>query len=433
MAVTEPSVTGADGRRRASVEQEIERCVGAGTGKPRYDSVVVVGGAGVTGHSFAARLARSPQLGGQVVLAGPPIEESRRLIAGVSLRGAAADFISYALDVPFDALVAQITGGADPAPIARRQLACMAYRSDDGDDFAFTKPGPWQGGRNGYDRPIMIGARNSRTVAGIRELIPDDSVVDVGELPTSFDEARDLATGATPLIVNLTTDSTLLGNPRGSKPKWGIAAAQVPLAVPATGLRDPLLPAITMAPLTRRRGAIDVGYYMPFADPLSPAATWYGIMARPVQLDRVDKASELDAISDIVLAMGTSLGLDPVDPDQTLGRAFVPSTGWRAPGSSAPGTFELRQAAHCGIAAYYADGMTGGAVGGTMAAEAILRGADPYAATAKALARFRRWNWVWWLETARLPLVVDIGLRASVRAAMLHPHTSSRHHWASAA
>ena len=268
-------LTEADRTRRSVVTEEIERCLPTDApGRCGYDSVVVVDAGGVTAHSFAARLARSPELAGRVVLAGPPVEESRVLAAGVSLRGTTADFISYALDVPFDKLVNQITGGADPAPIAdHRQVACMAYLGEGG-HWQFTHRGPWQGGRQGYSRPIMIGARNSRTVAGIRELIADGAVVDHPELPSGYDEARDLAPGSKPLVVNVTTKSTLLGNPAAPKPKWGIAAAQLPFAVPDGGLADPLEPGITIAPLVRRRGAIDVGYYTPFADPLSPTASW---------------------------------------------------------------------------------------------------------------------------------------------------------------
>ncbi len=256
MAVTDQSLTAADQRLRASVARESARCLDGlddgGDGRSGYDSVVIVGGAGVTGHTFAGRLARSRQFAGRVVLAGPAAEESRRLTAGMSLPGSVADAICYALDVPFDTLVDRISGGARPAPIARPQPACMAQRPE-GEGWTFTKPGHWL-----------------------------------------------------------------------------------------------------------------------------------------LHADRLDKAAELDALADIVLGVGESMGLQAVGPDETLGRAVVPSIGWRAPAPGPPGAFDLRRAASCGIAAYYADGMTGGGLGGTLAAEAVLHGADPTAATAKALARFRR-------------------------------------------
>src|SRR5438552_6446049 len=90
--------TGPDRERFDYVERTIQECAGPRGAKPLYDSVVVVGGHGITSHTFAARLARSPEFAGRVVLAGPSPVEDRRLKAGVSLRGSACDFLAYALD-----------------------------------------------------------------------------------------------------------------------------------------------------------------------------------------------------------------------------------------------------------------------------------------------------------------------------------------------
>src|SRR5579872_4103476 len=120
---------GADRVRFDHVEKTIQECVGPRGARPIYDSVVIVGGHGITSHTFAARLARSPEFAGNVVLAGPSPTEDRRLKAGVSLRGSACDFLAYALDRSTDEVVRQIGGTHQKTPpIAYRQTASMAWK-----------------------------------------------------------------------------------------------------------------------------------------------------------------------------------------------------------------------------------------------------------------------------------------------------------------
>jgi len=434
-AVREPYVpTGPDRERFAHVERTIDSCVRRAGGRPVYDSVVVVGGHGITSHTFAARLARSPEFAGGVVLAGPSAQEDRRLKAGVSVRGATMDVLAYALSCSTDELVRTFAGPhATRPPIANRQTCSMAWR-DAGGRWTHSRVGAWQGGRNGHRRPGMYGFRNSRMAAGIRELMRLEAVVERHEPVTSLEHARSLATGRRPLVVNVTTDGGLLGNAT-STPRQAIVAAQMPYRESADGIRPPLAPASTYAPLMLRDGTVDVGYFTPYADPLSPDATWYGINARAVRLSRpLDREAELDALVEALYGLGEMMGLDPVDPDQTLGRAFVPAPPPRAPRSSLPGTLELRRACTPFIAAYYADGITGGALGSLVAAEAILRGADPYSAVAAALRRFRVWNCAWYVETVHLAAVVDRAVRLiGPELPMLWPHRTALHHWFSRA
>ncbi len=432
-AVPEPYVpTGADRTRFQYVTDTIDKLVGERR-TPLYDSVVIVGGFGITAHTFAARLARSPEFAGNVVLAGPPAKEDRRLKAGVSLRAASADFLAYALNTSSDAVVRQCAGAhRSDQPVAYRQTASMAYKDGKGDWHA-TRVEPWQGGKHGKKRPGMYGFRNSRTALAIRELAFQDGIVEKHEPVTSLEHARSLATGKRPLIVNVTTNGGLLGNETYT-PTAGIVAAQMPFKEKPGGVRGPLDPKTTYAPLVNREGAIDVGYYTPFSDPLSPEATWYGIMARPLRLRKpFDKERELDILVEETFGLGELMGLDPVDPDETTGRAFVPAPPPRAPKGSMAGTLELRRACTPFVAAYYADGMTGGTIGATIAAEAVLRGQDPYPAVAKALAGYRRWNYAWYIETVHLPMVVDRLMRISVRGAMLWPHRTAVNYWFSRA
>ncbi len=416
----------ADRARQLAVERRLAGWCGT-PGTPRYDSVVVVGGHGVTTHTFAARLAREPRFAGKVVLAGPPAVEDRRLKAGVSLRGYAADFVAYAVGCTLDRLVDRLTPGRNP--VATRQTVCMADIA--GDTATFSRVGPWQNHRNTHRRPIVYGFRNSATVAAIRDLA--GAVITVGDAPSTVDEARQLAPGERPLVV----DATRLGDLAGARSMsgWGIAAAQVPFAAPRALTGGPLAEQTALAPLVRRERRIDVGYYTPFADALTPTASWYGIVARPVDLraDGDDRDRHLDALTEELMAIGHGCGLEPVDPDETLGRAWVPAPSWSAPAERDDDVLDLRRACTPGIAAYYADGMTGSAVAGTAAAEAIIRGTDPATAAARALRPLRRWNYVWWAETVKIPRLVDALTRLSPPVALSWPHSTSVRYWSSAA
>lgn len=418
----------ADAVRRSHVNAQLDRWCGSVDAGPEHDCVVVVGSHGLTALGFAARLARDPRFVGRVTVAGAPTAEDRRLRAGVSLRGYAADHLLHALDTDLETLVDAITPGR--CPVADRQTVCIA--GTESDDVSLSRIGAWQNHRGRSSRPIVFGFRNSRTVAAVRELA-GDGIVFVPDEPATADEARDLATGTRPLIVDATRSGALVGDGVGSG--WGIAAAQVPFADRDIDARGVLQTRTALAPLVRRRGRIDVGYFTPFADHLTPGASWYGIMARPVRHpDEVDaRDAELDALVDELYRIGEALGLAPIDPDATLGTAWVPAPRWRAPRPTANGVLDLRSACTPGISAYYADGMTGAAVAGVAAAEAVLRGGDPLAAANAALRPLRRWNRIWWFETVRIPHLTDGLTRLWPSLALSWPHTTSIGRWASAA
>jgi hypothetical protein len=434
--VCEPyTPTGPDRERFDYVEKALSGIVGPRGAKPIYDSVVVVGGHGITSHTFAARLARSPEFAGHVVLAGPALVEDRRLKAGVSLRGAACDFLVYALNRSTDELVRQIAGThhRNP-PIAYRQTASMAWKDKATGKYTHSKVGNWQGGMKGRTRAGRYGFRTSRTAMASKELSNLDGIVERPEPVTSLDHARSLATGKRPLVVNVTTNAGLLGNATYT-PRQAIVAVQMPYREPASGLRAPFALATTYAPLVLREGTIDVGYFTPFSDPLSTEATWYGINARAVDLKKpVDKEREFGVLLEELAGCAEMMGLIPVDPEETTGKAFVPAPPVTAPKSSLPGTLELRRACTPWIAAYYADGMTGGTVGSLVAAEAVLRGVDPYPAVAKALRRYRVWNWAWYVETVKIPGITDVLLRKlGAEIAMIWPHSLPINYWFSRA
>lgn len=401
-------------------------------GTPQYDSVVVAGN-GIGALCFAARLARSEEFAGRVTVVAPPVEESRRLINGVSLRARAADYICAALGIGHDQLIAQMTGHAVGRPICHRQTACMAFQDGKG-DWRFSRLGTWQGGKSGSDRPIMYGARNTRTINAIWELMTDFGVHYVPEKAVSADQLRDYATGANPLLVNVTRNPALLGSEDSRKPNKKILAVQAPMIVRPGGLRHPAESATAFAPLVKRDGIVDVGYVTPFADPLSPRSSWYMIVARVVDGDSgFDKDEELDIMTDELFGISEALGLEADDPEETLAKACVPGSSYRRPKRSAPGILELKRHYYGGNPAYYADGMISAAMGGLVGAEALINGDDPEAAVWKAGRAFRWHNLIWGFETTRIAWAVDVLMRLSVPVAMSYPHSYGMPMWAAGA
>jgi hypothetical protein len=186
--------------------------------------------------------------------------------------------------------------------------------------------------------------------------------------------------------------------------------------------------------VVRRSGTIDVGYFTPFRDPLSPRSTWYGIYARVVDRNAAfNKDAELRIMTEQLFGVGEAMGLTPDDPEETLGRAFVPASPWGAVASSAPGTLELKRHYSGGAPVFYADGMIMSLVGGVVGAEAVIHGVNPDAAIRRALRPWRRHNGLWYLETNKMPFLSEMLMRANPTAAMAYPHTVGLDLWASAA
>jgi len=408
-----------------------------GGGKPVYDSVVIAGGKGITAWTLAARLARSEQFAGKVVIAGDPVTETRQLVNGCSMRGLSADWLSYALNVPQAQFIRQIAGpNYAGQPVATKQLTTMA-RPGIGGRWSIGPVASWQGGRRGLGRPLMYGGRNSRMANAIRELLDERGIIDVDDNITSLDDARALAPGKKPLLVNLTRNAKLFGADAPS-PKRVTLAWQCALRTGPNGLQHRVTGTSAFAPLVYREGAVNVGYFTPFADPLSPDATWYGLMVRPVAAPpgEIDKAREIALLREEVLGIAEAVGMEPVDVEETCFGGLAPAPPFGKVPRSAPGTLELRRLAAPGAVAYYADGILGGAISATIAAEALIRGVDPHDAIVKAMAPIRRINDIWWFETTRIPKLVDLAVgtsRLTTRLALGWPHTASVNYWASQA
>jgi hypothetical protein len=428
MQSIEGTLRGPDLARRIAVRDFLNKAI-PGRGMCAYDSAVVAGN-GIGALAFAGWLAQSPLFEGKVTVVAPPVVESRRLINGVSLRGRGIDFMSAALDTTLDDILEVTSGSADAPPVSYRQTAAMAVQQ--GRSWRFTKRGHWQNAL-AAERPISYGLRNSRVVAGMRELASKLPIEFVDERVESASHLRSFSAGRHPLLVNATTMPTLIGG-EAKPPKRMVLGVQAPFIAPEGGVSYPLEAQTAFAPAVRRAGTIDVGYFTPFRDPMSPRSSWYGIYVRVVDRDAAyNKEAEHRIMTEQLFGVGQAMNLIPDDPEETLGRALVPASPWGAVAPSAPGTLELKRHYSGGAPVIYADGMVMSLVGGVVGAEAVIRGVNPDTAIRRALRPWRRHNLLWVLETNKIPFVSDMLLRASPAAAMAYPHTAGLNLWASAA
>jgi hypothetical protein len=421
--------TDRDATRFTHIGKLIDRHAGSGPG-PYYDSVVIVG-AGFTASIIAARLARSEQFRGKVVLAGPRTEESRRMKDGATLRGHGTDYICYALGVPQNAYVDTLYGHiADGRGVGTRNLVAMTRKGRSG-AYEIGPIAAFQGQQRGYPRPLFYGARNSRMQAAIYELMDRDGVIESPDAVTSIDEAFDLAPGKRPLIVNAGHNSGLL---RSQAPTvdWATSAVQAPFKVKPGGLRHIETNASLVA-CVRRAKKIDVGLFNPYGDPLSPESTFYGIIVGQVsQRAGYDKQQELDTITEELYGLADLLGMEVDDADETLFAGMIPGSPWKAP-QSPPGTLELQLIAHQGVSATFSDGMTSGASAAVAAAEAVIRGTDPDRAARRAVREITRDRKIWNVSRNNLAVPFDLLLRVAPQIGAYYPYgTHARTTWASA-
>src|SRR6201987_1427057 len=428
MQAPERTVRGADLARRTSVRDFLNKTI-KGHGTCAYDSAVIAGN-GIGALAFAGWLAQSPLFEGKVTVVAPPVVESRRLINGVSLRGRGIDFMSAALDTTLDDILEVTSGSADAPPVAYRQTAAMAVQQ--GRSWRFTRRGHWQNAL-AAERPISYGLRNSRVVAGMRELASKLPIEFVDERVEAAAHLRSFRAGRRPLLVNATTVPTLIVG-EAKAPNRMVLGVQAPFIAAERGVSYPLEAETAFAPVVRRAGTIDVGYFTPFRDPLSPRSTWYGIYARVVDRNgQFNKDAEHRIMTEQLFGVAAAMNLVPDDPEETLGRALVPASPWGAVAPLAPGTLELKRHYSSGAPVVYADGMVTSLAGGVVGAEAVIRGVNPDEAIRAALRPWRRHNLLWFLETNKIPLLSEMLVRANPAAAMAYPHTAGLNLWASAA
>src|SRR5271163_983315 len=364
MQSLEGTLRGPDLARRIAVRDFLNKAI-PGRGMCAYDSAVVAGN-GIGALAFAGWLAQSPLFEGKVTVVAPPVVESRRLINGVSLRGRGIDFMSAALDTTLDDILEVTSGSAEAPPVAYRQAAAMAVQQ--GRSWKFTKRGYWQNAL-AAERSIAYGLRNSRVVGGMRELASKLPIEFVDEKVESASHLRSFGAGRHPLLVNATTVPTLIGG-EARPPKRMVFGVQAPFIAPERGVSYPLEADTAFAPVVRRGRAIDVGYFTPFRDPLSPRSSWYGIYARVVDRNAAfNRDAELRIMTEQLFGVAAAMNLIPDDPEETLGRALVPASPWGTVAPSAPGTLELKRQYSGGAPVVYADGMVTSLAGGVVRSE----------------------------------------------------------------
>ena len=419
MQTTKRRSRGPDLARRISVREFLNKSI-TGRGMCAYDSAVIAGN-GIGALAFAGWLAQSPLFEGKVTVVAPPVVESRRLINGVTLRGRGIDFMTAALDTTLDEILEVTSGSADAPPVAYRQAAAMAVQQ--GQSWRFTKRGQWQNAL-AAERPISYGLRNSRVVGGMRELASKLPIEFVDERVESASHLRSFSAGRHPLLVNATTVPTLIGG-EAKPPKRMVLGVQAPFIAPESGVSYPLEAETAFAPAVRRAGTIDVGYFTPFRDPLSPRSNWYGIYVRVVDRDApYNKEAEHRIMTEQLFGVAQAMNLIPDDPEaeETLGRALVPASPWGAVAPSAPGTLELKRHYSGGAPVVYADGMVISLVGGVVGAAAVIRGVNPDDAIRRALRPWRRHN----VRTSRRARYRSCPTCCCAQAWQLRWHTRTR-------
>jgi hypothetical protein len=362
-----------------------------------YDSVVISGN-GIGAAVLAARLNRSPEFTGRVVLAAPPVAESRRLINGVTLRARSIDYYAAALGVDRTDVLREMYGDDWTQAITYRQQATLC--DVEGDNYSFRKPTTWMTSENvRKDRstrePLAYGVRNSRLAGALIALAKRAGATHVEEEVNDWQALRALAPGQRPLIVNakpkpLENAETIWQAPA---PKEFVLASQITFtdnARPSKGILDKH---DAFCAFIHRDHGLDMSVLYPFQDPLSPEARYYGIFYRVAKAGSFDKAYEYETLTNEIVGVGGELGLEPHDLDETMGQAAVPCSRWRGLKNRQKDTLDLSYIYNGGAPIITGDGMVRSAVAATAAAEALLGGRDPVPEMNKALNRYRFLNW----------------------------------------
>jgi hypothetical protein len=355
-------------------------------GQPRgplaYDSVVVNSN-GIGAITFAARLARSPEFEGRVVVAAKPVAESRRLIDGCTLRARSIDYYAAATGRGRADVLTAIYGPDWRTCEADTQCAALCIPTPGG--MSFGRTASFMDGENVKpdrtpNQPLSYGVRNSRLAAALNDLARECGVQFANETAASFDELRSLARGTRPLIVNGTPKPVegAAWREQAAAPRGFVAAVQMAFASPRLNEAGVIGAHDAFIGFLNRDGAIDMCVFYPFQDPLSPKARFYGIFYRAIRDGAAaDKSREQRILREELEATAHALGLAPDDPDETTGTAYVPVSPWRYLGSRQEGVLDLSRISGGGCPIITGDGMTRAGLGGLAAAQAILLGETP--------------------------------------------------------
>lgn len=370
-----------------------------------YDSAAISGN-GIGAAVMAAALNRSPEFQGKVTIVSPPVQESRRLINGVTLRARAIDYYAAALGLTRNDVLREIYGEAWRQAETDLQFGIMCGGADQ--DYAIKRQACWMDGRDvrpdrTENAPLAYGVRNSRLAGALMSLARQAGVRFVDEDAHDFEALKAHAVGQNPIIINakpkpLGSAETAWNAPT---PTSFVAASQVTFTDVHRETRGVLSQQASLCAFVHRDSILDMAVYYPFQDPLSPEATYYGIFYRVLKADAYDKAHELSCLTDELTGVGEQIGLTVHDADDTMGQAVVPCLRWRGLQNRQKDVLDLAYIYSGGAPIITGDGMVRSAIGATAAADAILNGRDPVPEINRALRLYRFMNWAQCLAMTR--------------------------------
>ena len=363
---------------------------------------VVINGTGVCALTMAVRCARDGRLRDHVTIVGERVQESRRLVGGVTFRARTLDYIAAASGQTTQQLLQRFYGPEWHQAETHQQVAALCS-GDAGRGYAVTRSATFMDakvarpGRSPH-QPLAYGLRNSRLVTTLHALA-DEAGCETAAAAPSREQLTELASGEQPFLVN-GAPRPLVDTPVDrppAKPRQFVAAAQMALRNVARDQRGVIGPNTSFISWIKRGGGIDMGVFYPFQDELSPTADLYGIYYRVIGADDASSRREeiQDDLSSTVVAIADMLGFEPVDPDETLGTAVVPVSPWNGVSSCQDGVLDLSRLAGAGSPIITGDGMTRSTLAGWVAAECLRGGHDVKSVEAdlqRALARYRQLN-----------------------------------------
>ena len=404
-----------------------------------YDELIL-NSTSISALSFASRCAQSDRFGGKIHIFGKPIEENRRLAAGVTLRARTLDYYAATNGVSREEILRRLyVDDSDGAATLEQRCAMAVGDPDCG--FSFPKVGCWMDANKARrnrtpNQPLAYGIRNSRLNRVLQDLAVESGVHLHDELAPDVNALRSHATGSKPLLVNGTPiplkDAEIL-HPT-EPPTRCVVAVQIPMRAPRLKEKGILHPQCGFATWVNRDGGLDMGVYNPFRDDLSPDATFYGIFYRimPGPKD-LDKETELDYLERTLIAASDALGMEPIDPEETAGRAVVPISPWKGTVNLHEGVLDISRLGGAGAPIISGDGMTRAAVAGFFGAEAVLSGRDAAFEINAALRGYRQINWELSVIMSKMAGFSAVMLGRFPRAMLLrNTLTYNRDMWASA-
>lgn len=401
---------------------------------------IILNSTGISSLTFAGRCAQSEHFSDNIHVYGTPVEENRRLAAGVTLRARTLEYFAASFGVTRDEILSRLYV-CDPNDAAAFEQRCALTMGNPTDGFTFAAKSSWMNStkprkNRTTDLPLAYGIRNSRLNRVLQDLAVKTGVQLHDVSAPDMNTLRSYTTGENPLFVNGTPfpvkDADVVAPT--DTPTRCVVAIQMPFTTPRLEARGVLSPKSAFITWVYRDRGLDMGVFYPFCDDLSPEATFYGIFYRIAPGPKgLDKDGELSILEQTLIGVADALGMEPVDPEETAGRAAVPISPWSGTVNRHEGVLDVSRLAGAGAPIITGDGMTRAAVGGFFGAESVLAGRDPVIEIGKALRHYRQINWELSLLLDTIPGIGAQAIRYFPGAVVFrNAQTYYRDMWASA-